>query len=83
MELKFNSVESRLLEGSKPGSMLGSICGSNPGRPMHFKYLKLSKCPSLTEFLTAIPRNLTANLASQPSLELKIGEGWFYGVLLA
>jgi hypothetical protein len=36
---------------------------------MHLKYLKLSEFPSLTELLTAISRNLTANLASQPSLE--------------
>jgi hypothetical protein len=28
-------------------------------------------------------RNLTANPASQRSLELKNGEGWFYGILLA
>jgi hypothetical protein len=50
---------------------------------MQLKYLKLSKCPSLTEFLTANLRNLTANSASQPSLELKNGEGWFCVILLA
>jgi hypothetical protein len=50
---------------------------------MHLKYLKLSECPSLTELLTAISRNLTANSASQPSLELKNGESWFENVLLA
>jgi hypothetical protein len=50
---------------------------------MHLKYLKLSECPSLTEFLMANLRNLTANPASQRSLELKNGEGWFYGILLA
>gem|GEM_PF-5851228 len=57
--------------------------GSNPVDPMHLKYLKLSECPSLTEFITAIPRNLTADSVSQSSLELKNGEGWFYGILLA
>jgi hypothetical protein len=39
--------------GSIAGSSKGSISGSNPTPCMQEKHLKLSVCPSLTEFLTA------------------------------
>jgi len=53
METDVISREGGLALGSIAGSSKGSISGSNPTPRIQEKYLKLSVCPSLTEFLTA------------------------------